>query len=322
MGIAATTFIVVMLVMVSAYWLFVVIPERRAHATLRKRLRTVETGGGAPYHTQTLVNDVRLSSVELLDRLLAHSHRMVRPLQELIDQSGLRITVGAVVLSSAWAGAALYLLVGRLTEAPALAVAGGLMGIMLPVLYVRHARNVRRQRFEALFPEAVDIIARALRAGHPLTTGLAMAAEEVPDPVGSEFRRLYDWQNYGRPLGDALRAFAERVPVVDARFFVTAVLTQRETGGNLSEVLDNLVSVVRERLKVTRQVRVLTAEGRLSGYVLIAATPVVAGLMFLANPDRFISFLHDPIGVQLMIGAAMLELLGIVTIRRIVDVEY
>ena len=127
------------------------------------------------------------------------------------------------------------------------------------------------------FPEAIDLIARALRAGHALTTGLGMVADEIPAPVGQEFRRLYDEQNFGMSLPEAMRAMARRVPVLDARFFVTAVLTQREAGGNLSEVLDNLASVMRERFKMKRQVRVASAHGRISAWVLSCMPPALGG---------------------------------------------
>ncbi len=133
---------------------------------------------------------------------------------------------------------------------------------------MRYKRTKRLQTFEEQFPEAIDLIARALRAGHALTTGLGMVADEIPAPVGEEFRRLYDEQNFGMSLPEAMRAMARRVPVLDARFFVTAVLTQREAGGNLSEVLDNLASVMRERFKMKRQVRVASAHGRMSAWIL------------------------------------------------------
>ena len=146
----------------------------------------------------------------------------------------------------------------------------------VPFIFVRHKKNQRLKKFEEQFPEAIDLIARALRAGHAFTTGLAMAAEEIPAPVGEEFKLLYDRQNFGMPLPDAMKAFAARIPLIDARFFVTAVLTQRETGGNLGEVLDNLASVIRERFKVKRQVRVLTAHGRITGWILAALPPALA----------------------------------------------
>ncbi len=145
---------------------------------------------------------------------------------------------------------------------------------MAPFIVVRHFRAKRLEKFEEQFPESIELIARALRAGHAFPTGLQMVADEIPEPVGAEFKLVYDRQNFGMPMADALKGMAERVPVLDARFFVTAVLTQRETGGNLSEVLDNLASVIRDRFKVKRQVRVVTAHGRITGWILVSPPPV------------------------------------------------
>src|SRR6476661_7131337 len=168
-------------------------------------------------------------------------------------------------------------------------------------------KSRRLKKSEEQLPEAIDLIGRALRAGHAFTTGLAMAAEEIPKPVGEEFKRLYDRQNFGMQLPDAMKAFAARIPLIDARFFVTAVLTQRETGGNLGEVLDNLASVIRERFKVKRQVRVLTAHGRITGWVLAGLPPALAAAMFVIAPGHLKILTGDPLGVQMIIGALVLQ---------------
>ena len=141
-------------------------------------------------------------------------------------------------------------------------------------------------------------MSRALRAGHAFTTGLAMVAEEMPEPVGTEFRLLYDQQNFGMPMPDALKALGERVPVLDARFFVTAVLTQREAGGNLAEVLDNLAAVIRERFKVKRQVRVVSAHGRITGWVLAMLPPALGVALTLLSPEHMSLLWTDPTGHQ------------------------
>jgi tight adherence protein B len=149
-----------------------------------------------------------------------------------------------------------------------------------------------------------------------------MVADELPDPVGREFRQLYDQQNYGMPLPDALRAFGERIPLLDARFFVTAVLTQRDAGGNLAEVLDNLSSVIRDRFKVKREVRAKSAHGRLTGLILALLPPFMAVVLFGMNPGYMTEFARDPIGVRLIAGAVVLQVIGTLIIRRIVDIEY
>jgi tight adherence protein B len=177
------------------------------------------------------------------------------------------------------------------------------------------------RRLEEQFPQAVDQIAVSLRAGHAFATGLLMVAEEVADPLGAEFRLVYDRQNYGKPLPDVLKEFAERVPLLDVRIFVTAVLTQRETGGNLAEVLDKLSALIRERFKIKRQVRVVSAHGRITGYVLALLPPVVAALLYLIAPAHIMTLVQDPLGIRLVGAAIVMQIAGTLAIRRIVNIE-
>jgi tight adherence protein B len=187
---------------------------------------------------------------------------------------------------------------------------------------VRWKRAKRLRKFEDQFPEAVDLVARALRAGHSLPTGLGMVADELAAPVGTEFRILFDEQNFGLTLPDALRNFAKRVPLLDARFFVTAVLTQREAGGNLAEVLDNLGGVIRDRFKVKRQVQVLSAHGRVTGWVLGMLPPALAVATFVINPNHLGGLLGDPLGHRMIMIGVVLQVLGVLAIRKLVDIEY
>ena len=147
-------------------------------------------------------------------------------------------------------------------------------------------------------------------------------AEEVPDPVGAEFRLVYDRQNFGMPVGDALRLFADRVPLIDARFFATAVLTQRESGGNLAEILDNLGSVIRQRFRVRRQIKVVTAHARLTGWVLVSMPLALSAVMLVISPDHILTLWTDPIGIRMIAAAATLWVIGFFAIRHLIDVEY
>jgi tight adherence protein B len=192
----------------------------------------------------------------------------------------------------------------------------------IPYLFVRFAAQRRIRQFEEQFPQAIDLIASALRAGHALTTGLSMVSDEVTDPTGAEFQLLYDHQNYGMPLPDALKAFAKRVPLLDARFFITAVLTQREAGGNLAEVLDNLSALIRERSRIKRQVRVASAHGRITGWILSLMPPALAIVLTIMAPDHMRTFVEDPLGIRLVIFAVILQVVAMLAIRRIVDVEF
>jgi tight adherence protein B len=244
-----------------------------------------------------------------------------RPRQLLVE-AGLDINVGTFLFACC-AGAAIGFAVGSqvlhlLSVAAILAAVGG----AIPYVYVRFKRSKRLHAFEEQFPEAMDLIARALRAGHAFTTGISMVADELPAPVGTEFRRLYDEQNFGLSLPDAMRAMAARVPVLDAKFFVTAVLTQRESGGNLSEVLDNLASVMRDRFKLKRQIRVISAHGRISAFVLAAMPPVLAALLFTISPHLMSILTTDPLGIRLVLVALVLQIVGSVIISRMVRIEY
>lgn len=320
MELVVGTFVIVLGTIGGLYWMLVERPEAQEGAALRKRLKT---GGTTARLTKNLLKAPdRLSDLGALDRLLQSSGNIVDPLKRLIEQSGLKLTVGTVVLMCACSGAIVFFLVYRFLNLPLVGVVFGLVGTYLPIGYVKMVRNKRMLKFEEQFPEAMDLLARALRAGHALTTGLAMVSEELPDPIGPEFKLLYDQQNFGLPLPQALKNFAERIPSIDARFFVTAVLTQREAGGNLSEVLDNLASIIRDRFKVKRQVRVISAHGRITGWVL-AALPTSLALFFAAtNPERYKQFYMDPLGMQMIAGALLLQIVGVLAIRKIVAIEY
>jgi tight adherence protein B len=176
-------------------------------------------------------------------------------------------------------------------------------------------------KFEEQFPEGLDLMSRAIRAGHAFTTAMSMVADESPDPVGQEFRKSFDEQNFGLPLKDALNNLAERVPLLDVRFFVTAVLIQRETGGNLSEILDNLAHVVRERFKILRQVRVYTAHGRMTGYVLMALPAALGVVLSFINPEHMNLLFREPMGQMMLTGAVVMQVVGYVWIRRVVKIE-
>ena len=264
----------------------------------------------------------QLSGVGQLNTLLGQMGRLTAPLQRDITQAGLKMTVGTMLLSAGCLALAVFFVVKVLTFSTLLGLGAGLLAVVRAV-HLRQAEEEQRLRkFEEQFPEAIDLIGRALRAGHAFTTGLAMAAEEIPPPVGEEFKLLYDRQNFGMPMPEAMKAFAARIPLIDARFFVTAVLTQRETGGNLGEVLDNLASVIRERFKVKRQVRVLTAHGRITGWILAGLPPALAGAMFVMSPGHMKMLINDPLGVQMIIGALVLQIIGTLTIRKLVNIPY
>ena len=313
------TFLIALFVVLSSYWLFVVRPEAQEKTSLIARLRGIRQHLVAVSIARA---PQRLSHIPALESLLSRRMHSLGPIQQLLLESGLRITVGTFVLATVVCGLGVAMLFWMILHVLVVALLFGLLAAFLPLLYVRFKRAKRLQMFEEQFPEAIDLIARALRAGHALTTGLGMVAEEIPAPVGEEFKRLYDEQNFGMSLPEAMRAMARRVPVLDARFFVTAVLTQREAGGNLSEVLDNLSAVMRERFKLKRQIRVASAHGRISAWVLSCLPPALAGVLFILSPNFMRILWEDPWGVQLLLVAATLQIIGSFIISRLVRIEY
>lgn len=258
--------------------------------------------------------------VPALDRLAAGTARG-SALQRWIEQSGLKASVSSILLMAAVAAMLMSFIAGMFAPNFWLMVIAGAIGFGVPFMYLRIKRNKRFRIFEEQFPEALDLISRALKAGHAFATGLKMAADELPEPVGPEFRKTFDEQNFGLPLKDALENLTLRVPHIDVRFFSTAVLIQRETGGNLSEILENLAHIVRERFKILRQVRVYTAHGRLTGYVLLALPAVLGIALSFINPDHMNMLFRERIGQMLLLTAIVLQTIGFIWIKQVVKIE-
>jgi tight adherence protein B len=246
----------------------------------------------------------------------------VAPAQHQIELSALKITPATLFLACGCAAVVTFALVALTTRQRWLGLLLGLFAAYLPIAFVKSRARRRLFLLEEQFPEGVDLIARALRAGHAFTTGLSIVAEEAPEPMASEFRQLYEEQNFGKPLPEAMRTFAQRVPLLDARFFATAVLTQRESGGNLAGILDNISTVIRDRFKVKRQIRVISAHARITGWILICEPPLLAGVLTILMPNHMAKLVSDPIGVGMVIFAIILQTLGTLIIRKLVNIEY
>jgi tight adherence protein B len=315
------TFIGVLAIVFGLYWVVIVRAEKHSTSMVQKRLkRSGAAAASRRLGLEKLAPD--LSKVRGLNRVLLRATALTAPLQKLIEQSDSKLTVGLFVLMSGTACLAGYAIPALITGLRGIGLLVGAIALFGPFFYLRWKRSRRLLLFEEKFPEAIDLIARALRAGHAFTTGLGMVSDEVPDPVGAEFKLLYDRQNFGMPLADALRSFAERIPILDARFFATAVLTQREAGGNLSEVLDNLARVVRERFKVKRQVRVVSAHARMTGFALVGLPPVTAVAMMSVAPDNAKLLISDPLGIKMIIAAIVLQITGGLIVKKMVNIEY
>jgi tight adherence protein B len=195
------------------------------------------------------------------------------------------------------------------------------IGALIPFSFVRWKRSRRFKKFERQFPEVIELLARAVRAGHAYSTALEMIATESAEPVAGEFKQIFDEQRFGLPMRDALLNFADRMSTIDVKFFVTTILLQRETGGNLAEILDKLSYLMRERFKILRQVKVYTAQGRMSFIILMLLAPAVAVVSLLINPTFVNPMFHDPIGQGMVLIAVVMQVMGFFIIRKIIDIK-
>jgi tight adherence protein B len=295
----------------------------RRHATariLRDRLAAVQKPGSEGGQQVALLRDEMMSEIPAFDTLLRRSRR-VSALQKVLDQGAVKIRTGNFLVLSAVSailfGAILYFAGSSVL----FGWAGLVLGFFVPYAYASHRRQKRFQHFEERFPEAMDTLARAVRAGHAFTTALELIATEISEPVAGEFRQLYEEQKYGLPVREALLNLTERVPLVDLKFFVTAVMLQRETGGNLAEILDNLSYMIRERFKIQRQVRVHTAQGRMTMVLLMALPPAVVVMMLTLNPGFIRPLFTDPLGHALIVAGITLQTVGYFYIRRIIRIQ-
>jgi tight adherence protein B len=313
-------FVVGAALVVGAYFAIVRVPGMMLQRKLEERLQEISTPGEAPETANVLVKATYEGPLPGFDRMIGGTERG-SALGRWIEQSGMKASISAVVLVGAVCGIVAGVIAAAATRAAWSMPAGFAIGFAAPFLVLRVKRTRRMRSFEEQFPEALDLIARALKAGHAFATGLKMVADEMPEPVGPEFRKTFDEQNFGLPLKDALENLTRRVPVLDVRFFATAVLIQRETGGNLSEILENLAHVVRERFKILRQVRVYTAHGRLTGYVLLALPAVLAIALSFINPEHMNMLFRERMGQMMLLGALVMQTFGFLWIKQVVKIE-
>jgi tight adherence protein B len=316
------TISVFLIVALATFGLAMTWDQRNAQSRImRERLMAVNNAAarGETEELQ-LLRDELLSEIPTLNRWLAKSGR-VSKLQTKLLQAQVSMRPGKFLLLSACfaatAGLIGILVTRELLFALLFAVAGG----FILNIYVAFKRMRRFRRFEKMFPEAIDLLARAVRAGHAFTTALELIGNELAEPVSGEFRKTFEEQKFGMPVRDALINLAERVPIVDVKLFVTAICMQRETGGNLAEIMDKLSYIIRERFKILRQVRVFTAQGRLTMIILMSLPPLLVLLMKVINPDFIQPLFTDRIGHMLIAAGIVLQTAGFFMIRKIIDIK-
>jgi len=323
MVLAVLVFLLVAGAIVGAYFGVTQLPGILAARRLDQRLREVSV---APVWTDgdnadgSIVKRDSAGPLPGVDKMISRTSAGSW-LARLIAQSGVKTTPSTIVLASLVAAAAMGLFAQMFIRQPFAPLAAALLGGFAPFGWLLRKRSVRLRRFEEMFPEALDLLSRAIRAGHAFQTAMGMVAEELGDPVGPEFKKAFDQQNFGLPLRDALNELSDRVSILDVRFFVTAVLIQRETGGNLAEILDNLAHVVRERFKIRRQIRVHTAHGRFTGWVLLGLPAALAVALSVINPDHMQLLFSDRMGQMMIAGAIVMQTIGYFWIRQVIKIE-
>jgi tight adherence protein B len=271
-----------------------------------------------------LIVDVRkselMSAIPWLDRWLAKVEIAPR-LRRLLFQANVKWTVGGLVLFCCIAAVVPAYLVYLRTSAILAAILVGLVTGSAPFGYVWQMRKKRMNKFEQGLPEALELIVSALRVGHSLNAAMGLVSRECPDPVGGEFRLTFDEMNYGLELKSALDNLATRVPIQDVKIVCTAIMIQRESGGNLAEVLEKTSTVIRERFRLKRQVLTHTAQGRLTGWILTLLPVVLGGILYMVNPDLMSNLWKKELGIKLLYAASGMIVIGGLIIRKIVNMD-
>jgi tight adherence protein B len=316
---AAVAFIAVALGTVSLALLWEWVQEQRRKSKMVGELKSLanenfESGTGRPIFRSGILQSPWL-------RPLAARMPALQDAELMLQQAHVSWTLQTLFFISVGLSVGIGLSMLILTQSFLVAVPVAVVGAMVPTLYVRWKRNRRLAQFEEMLPESIDLVGRALRAGHPLSSGFKMAADDGAEPVASEFRRVFEEQRFGLPVQDSLLGMADRVNIVDVRILVTAILIQREVGGNLAEILDNLAAVIRARFTIRRQINVYTAQGRMTGYLLSLLPFFLFGILYWIAPEYMVVLFTDPIGKALVATALTMQLAGFFWIRKIVNVD-
>jgi tight adherence protein B len=319
---ALLIFLVSLALVVSGFYFFIEAPaqKRKLRARIEKTKEELALSERGGLETELLRSEV-LSEIPFLHRLLLNIPG-TRRLQMFIQQSAVNVTAGMLLTLSFLLLWLVFLACLVLNVPIILSLLVGILASAVPFLVIAIQRQRRFLRFEELFPDAIDLLARAVRAGHAFTTGLELIAKEMAPPISEEFQRTYEQQNLGLPLRDAFQNLMRRMPLADVRIFVTALVIQRESGGNLAEILDNLSNVIRERFKLMRQIRVYTAQGRLSLYLLVAVPPLMGLMIYVINREYIMRLFTDPLGIRFLVVGVIMQVVGYFVIRKIIQPKY
>ncbi len=286
---------------------------------IQKRLKDLSTGAYESDNSEILLKR-NLSEFPLLDKILSHVPS-IRNLENLIKQANSNYSVAFYILFSFFIGLTGFLTIFFFTHNPWIGLLIGAFAAICPFIQLRMKKNRRIKRFQKQLPDALDLIARALKAGHAFTSGLKLAADELKDPIGTEFKETIDEINFGLSVSDALKNLTERVDCPDLRFFAVSVILQRETGGNLAEIMESLSSLIRKRFKFEGKVKILSSEGRFSAAVLLILPIVIGVLVQLLNPDYMEILYQEPSGRISIVVALISMAFGFLVIRRMIKIN-
>jgi tight adherence protein B len=309
-----------LLLIVSFAVLYYFLKPSAMEKAVARQLEDIEERPDSGLGRTSILKDEALRSNTLAEQLLG-SMPWSPALTRLIRQSGQDWRATTVFLLSVAAAVGTGWVAFSLTSNLVISVAIGAVVGASPYVALSVLRAIRRHRFETLLPEAVDLMSRGLRAGHSIAAVLEMVGNEIGDPVGAEFRAFSKEQALGLPIREAMMNLVERMPVDDMRFLATAILLQKESGGNLAQILDKTTAVIRERARLRGQLRIYTAQGRITGWILCAAPFVMFGLISVMNHNYEKALFSTPLGLKMVYGGLVLMVLGVLTIRKIIDVK-
>ncbi|HEX6791762.1 MAG TPA: type II secretion system F family protein [Candidatus Krumholzibacteria bacterium] len=292
----------------------------RANRQIRDRLHDVVSDRNEEGLDSLILRDIELSRIGFVNRALK-GQSWARRLDLLLVQADIKMRVGAFLILMLVIGGAVALLLDAVLGRPYVSVCIGVLAGTIPYHVAKHRKRQRTLKFEEQFPDSLDMLTSALRAGLALTGAVQVVAEEAPDPVGKEFRVLFEENRLGVDMKVAVKMLAERVDSTEARLFATALILQRETGGNLAEILDGTAAVIRDRFRILRDVRTMTAQARLSGGILMLLPLAMAGIVWVLAPEYLISMWQDPFGKYLIPTAVVMQITGFLIMRRIVDIK-
>jgi tight adherence protein B len=307
-----------------AYAVFNLIADLRKKEARKVAGRLRETGGLGESDSERAAKASILRRQEQQSGLLSSSLSklsFIGGLQRMLDQANISWSATTLLVNLLGVASLGYIACYMLQQDLWLTIAAPLALLFIPLLVIYIRKKMRISRFMHQLPDVFELMGQALRAGHSLANAILLISQQLPDPVGTEFARVFHEQNLGVKMEDALKDMAKRIGLMDVRFFVTAVLIQRQTGGDLAEVLDNISGVIRERIKLFGTVKALTAEGRLSGYVLLALPISVFVLELVVNPNYAQVMIDEPMGQYMLIGAGVSQLLGLAMIQKIVNIK-